>query len=164
MPLIFDESATLTADTTWEIELLDLSCYRELGGYIMVTSNASGGGSVTLDAYLESRDSSGIWQPRWHAAQLLGTALANARVLLNALQQQTALTNAAATSLGSTALAAGEVLNGYFPATYYEVQINPGAEAGRKIPAASWRFRFVVSGGSFPMRAALFGVGVFPYP
>lgn len=147
-----------------EIEQHALGLYRELGGFVVLDDKTGSG--TTLDVFLESRDWDGNWIQRWHSAQFLSADAVGKASILNALLQETALTNAAQTGLASATLAAGEVRNGYFCGGYRPPALGAPSLPPANVAGAGWRWRFARAAGSgtFTVRVGLRAVGLFtPY-
>lgn len=132
MGLIMDKSATLTADTAYELDpAFDISRFQDLTLIVNLT-DAGSQSANKLDVYLQFRWQDGNWIDVIHATQFDG-AQPDAREQYT-IQANCPLDPTEQGVLG--ALAEGTYRNGPFPPSYY-AHLNPNY--GGPIPTSSKR-------------------------
>lgn len=159
--LVYKRSGTVTADTQWELDALDLSQSDQLEVHLEVTGSVTGT-SPTLNVYLQSRNESGLWEDRVAFTQLSGTGLSG-EALKAILQKFGTLSDdeeesEPSGSASASRLTAGTVKNGGFPRPYRRGNVTGATGDRTQMPATAWRFDLDVGGTtpSFPIELLVF--------
>lgn len=148
MPEIFKKTGSITASTTWELDIMDLSLTRALRIGMDLTDPGALVGD-TLNIYFQMRFSNGVWTDRVALAQLLGNG--GAKHFVAEIQSDVPLgaTEESGTAYGPsplTHLTADSVVNGAFPPMYTGGVTNLLGRGPGSQPQANARFEFVESG------------------
>ena len=75
MPLLMNKTGDITADTEWDLDVIDASKVRAIMMHI-VLETPTGLVTDTLDVYFQTRDQTGVWVDRAHSSQYLGNGAA----------------------------------------------------------------------------------------
>lgn len=155
MPIVFSRSGTVTADTQWDFDKIDLSPFRRLTVEVKLTANAAAAAGDTLNVYLQERKQGNAWSDRAALVQLIGTMLSGEVRQLN-LSAEGPLSDTEESyepsgSTGGSRLTAGLVINGPFAPNYRDFGVGM---------ATAWRFDLDitnVTGPSFPLKITVYG-------